>query len=110
MAKTVDRHLPTQQPIIRNCEFKFECMLGWDTLEEIAGREDIRYCIKCDEKVYLITDAHSLRLALQLNRCVALDEASLRREEDGNHIRLIENRALTSKHILGALKPMPRKS
>lgn len=110
MVKSIDKNLPPIQPIIRNCEFKFECKLSWHNLKEIVDSEDIRYCIKCDEKVYLIKDAHSLRLALQLNRCVALDEALLQRDEDSNRIRFIENRALTSRHILGALKPRPKKS
>lgn len=56
------------------CEFEFECPKDWNSLQK-TSTEDIRFCDKCEKKVYLCDTEQKARIhSAFFNHCVAIDE------------------------------------
>lgn len=62
-------------PEIRNCEFKFKCPRQWEALKP-TDHEDQRYCNECNQIVYFCHTAEELMVAIQEDRCVAINVSS----------------------------------
>ncbi len=94
---------------IRNCKpvFRFQCQNSWDSLE-LTGRESIRYCSQCHEKVYYCeTDAEMIQHA-EAGHCVARQLPGLPKfiangwPELAPNISREDRDALMHEHIEGA--------
>lgn len=49
--------------------FKFECTESWDTLTETVN-ENVRYCQRCDENVYLVEKSEEFVANAEKGNCV----------------------------------------
>ncbi|WP_353200122.1 hypothetical protein [Sandarakinorhabdus sp.] len=56
---------------IRNCKFGYQCPKDWDELEKTKN-DYIRFCRKCEQKVYFCEDDSDVYEAILENRCVAI--------------------------------------
>ena len=66
-------NIPSDSSDIRNCEFAFKCPKRWQELTSIDGGDlEIRFCSKCEQKVYRCTTDAEIALAIKANRCVAI--------------------------------------
>lgn len=76
---------------LRNCIFGFKCAAKWEDMLE-TGNQNIRHCDLCNKNVYYTSDKNDLLMAIELNRCVAIDvvEHSLRFVTSGVIHRYIE--------------------
>lgn len=61
-----------ENPLIRNCTFKFKCEKKWESLEVIEDYYDRRYCNDCQKDVHLVENIFDLRKALEFDLCVAV--------------------------------------
>ena len=61
-----------ENPLIRNCHFKFKCEKKWATLQAIEGYEDRKFCNECQKDVHLVENLWDLRKALEFDLCVAV--------------------------------------
>jgi|LakMenEpi03Aug12_release.lakeMendotaPanAssembly.Ray.scaffolds.fasta_scaffold664416_2 hypothetical protein len=61
-----------ENPLIRNCHFKFKCEKKWETLLVINDYHDRRFCNSCQKDVHLVESISDLRKALEFDLCVAV--------------------------------------
>ena len=62
--------------LIRNCRFKFKCDVTWESMEK-TNQDDpalVRFCNKCEKKVYLTRTQRELQIHIEFNDCVAIPE------------------------------------
>lgn len=72
---------------IWNCKFTFQCPKRWKELTPIDGSDpDIRFCSKCEQKVYRCTTETQLASAIEENRCVAVKLKLSRGDADEIHL------------------------
>ena len=57
--------------VIRNCEFRFKCPKQWASLEATQNEKE-RFCSQCQRLVYHCKTPEELQLAINKNRCVAV--------------------------------------
>ena len=57
---------------IQNCkfEFKFKCPLNWILLKK-TDDENVRFCIKCEEKVYFCSSDEDTLTHVKAGHCIA---------------------------------------
>lgn len=60
--------------LIRNCSFKFKCGQSWDSLARLPSYKEsyIRYCEKCDQKVYWVDSQSEVLMHIEANHCIAI--------------------------------------
>lgn len=59
---------------IENCIFSFNCTQKWIALD-VTVDNDIKFCRKCEKKVYLCKTDEDLNLNVKLGNCVAIFNA-----------------------------------
>ena len=57
--------------LIRNCKFGYQCTARWEDLAH-TKKINVRFCGKCEQKVYWCDMDSDLHEAILRNRCVAL--------------------------------------
>lgn len=60
---------------VRNCVFGFKCNADWDAMGQ-STNPTIRHCSACKKDVYQVSTKEELFDAIQLNRCVAIFDAT----------------------------------
>jgi len=60
---------------IRNCVFGFKCTADWDAMKKTTDAT-VRHCAGCKKDVHKVSTKEELFEAIQLNRCVAIFEAT----------------------------------
>ena len=78
---------PSDSSDIRNCKFAFKCPKRWQELTSIDGDDpEIRFCSKCEQKVYRCTTDAEIALAIKENRCVAIRLVHYRDDAEEVHL------------------------
>ena len=65
--------MPSDGASILNCSFKwkFQCPMDWARLVR-AGRDDVRFCWRCQQLVYYCETPQAITDAIEAGRCVAV--------------------------------------
>lgn len=58
---------------IDNCSWKKKCDLTFNALEKTA-EDNVRYCDKCKNNVYLCQTSEELKFHIESNHCVAFKQ------------------------------------
>ena len=57
---------------LRNCIFGFNCTAKWESMLK-TDNQNIRHCDFCNKNVYHVSNKNDLLMAIELDRCVAID-------------------------------------
>ena len=76
--------------VVTDCppKFEFQCHQEWDELDETADR-GIRFCQKCQQKVYLCCDDKERDIHAQDGHCIAQDVRAYDYYRERTQIRLV---------------------
>lgn len=60
--------------LIRNCSFRYKCGQSWDSLAILPSYDSsyMRYCKKCNQKVYWVGSESEILMHVEANHCVAI--------------------------------------
>ncbi len=72
MTKNIIDDLIEERITLRNCKFGFKCSQNWFKLNETEN-QNVKFCKKCKENVYMVFKNEELAKAVQDNKCVAFD-------------------------------------
>lgn len=85
---------------LRNCIFGFKCTAKWEDMLE-TDNQNIRHCDLCNKNVYHVSDKNDLLMAIELDRCVAINvvENFIFHQTTGHILQYIEEPTESEKDI-----------
>jgi hypothetical protein len=81
-----------KEPPAIECLFTFKCPMTWDSLKQIEGAPNVRYCGHCEHTVHLCTNHRELQKHAEKLHCVAYVHEQVSRDREFTTVGVLDLR------------------